>query len=257
MLKMSYGDFLETKLNGGSCMQANPGKELELVIDGTNYIRIPVRTELIKASDDIVQVVEKFTKGDVYSDDLVVVSEKVVAITQGRAFRLSEIKPSKLATFLSKFVHKSPHGIGLGSPETMELAIREVGALKIIFASIIGAFGKLFGIRGLFYRICGPKARAIDGPCDYTIPPYNDYAVLGPKEPDVVAKQIKQVIGCHVAVIDANDLGVNILGVSGSEVNIPLLEKLLKDNPLGQSAEQTPIGIIRRVEDVALVGQLV
>ena len=48
---------------------------------------------------------------------------------------------------------------------------------------------------------------------------------------------------------------IHILGVSGPEVDIPLLKKLLKDNPLGQSSEQTPIGIIRVVEEAALVGQ--
>ncbi len=235
---------------------ANPGKKLELEIDGKSYLRIPVRTDLILATDDIVQVAKDYTEGLVQSSDLIVVSEKVVAITQGRAFRLREIKPSRLAVFLSRFVHKSPHGIGLGMPETMELAIREVGALKIIFAAIIAAIGKLFGVKGLFYRICGAKARAIDGPCDYTIPPYNDYAVLGPVDPDGVARQIKAEVGCAAAIIDANDLGVNILGVSGPEVDKALLEKLLKDNPLGQSAEQTPIGIIREAVEPALAGQI-
>lgn len=233
-------------------MQANPGKKLEINVEGKNYIRYPVRTDVIQASDDIVQVVAKFTKDFIQPGDWIVVSEKVVAITQGRAFRIDEIKPSRLALLLSKFVHKSPYGIGLGMPQTMELALREVGALKIIFAAIIAAIGKLFGVRGLFYRICGEKARAIDGPCDYTLPPYNHYAVLGPKDPDKVAKKISEAVGCAVAVIDANDLGVNILGVSGPSIQIPLLEKLLKDNPLGQSSEQTPLGIIRLAEEAEL-----
>lgn len=237
-------------------MQANPGKELSFEVGRMTYLRFPVQTDLIQETDNIVEVVERYTRGMVLEGDLIVVSEKVVAITQGRAFRISEIKPSRLAVFLSRFVHKSPHGIGLGMPETMELAIREVGALKIIFASIIAAIGKLFGIRGLFYGICGPKARAIDGPCEYTIPPFNNYAVLGPKDPDLVSRKIKEAVGAHVAVIDANDLGVNILGVSGPEVDIPLLTKLLKDNPLGQSAERTPIGIIRAVRDVELAGEV-
>lgn len=230
-------------------MQANPGKKLEINVEGKNYVRYPIRTDIIQTSDDIVQIVSKFTKGLLQPNDWIVVSEKVVAITQGRAFKSGEIKPSPLATFLCKFVHKSPHGIGLGSPETMELAIREVGAVRILVAAFFSVLGKIFGIRGLFYRICGEKARAIDGPCDYTIPPYNDYAVLGPKDPGKVAKQIRAAVGCDVAVIDANDLGVNILGVSGPGINAPLLAKLLKDNPLGQSAEQTPLGIIRLAEE--------
>ncbi len=226
-------------------MDANPGKKLDLEIEGKKYLRIPVQTDLIQPIDNIVEVVDKYTAGLVQQDDLVVVSEKVVAITQGRAFKIDEIKPSRLATFLSRFVHKTPHGIGLGMPETMELAIREVGALKIIFASLVGAIGKLFGIKGVFYNICGPKVRAIDGPCNNTIPPFNEYAVLGPEDPDRVAREIKAKVNCHVAVIDANDLGVNILGVSGPELDIALLIELLKDNPLGQSSERTPIGIIR------------
>ncbi len=236
-------------------MGANPVKKLDLEVKGKKYLRIPVQTDLIQPTDNIVEVVERYTVGLLQADDLVVVSEKVVAITQGRAFRITDIKPSRLATFLSKFVHKSPHGIGLGMPETMELAIQEVGALKIIFASIVGALGKLFGVKGVFYNICGPKVRAIDGPCDVTIPPYNEYAVLGPKDPDRVAREIKSQVGCDAAVIDANDLGVNILGVSGPEVDIALLTQLLKDNPLGQSSERTPLGIIRVAEAVELASE--
>lgn len=234
-------------------MRANPGKQLELDVEGKCYVRMPVRTDIITANDDIAQVVQKYTEGLIQSGDLVVVSEKVVAITQGRAYRLEEIHPSGLAKFLSKFVYKNPHGIGLASPYTMELALQEVGRFKIIWAALIAAVGKLFGIRGLFYRLCGDKARAIDGPCDYTIPPYNHYAVLGPKDPELVAKKISAVLGCATAVIDANDLGVNILGTSGPDVDVALLKRLLKDNPLGQSAEQTPLGIIRQVSEASLV----
>lgn len=234
-------------------MGANPGKSLEIQIDSKWYLRLPIRTKIITKYDDIVQVVRESTSDLVQQGDLVVISEKVVAITQGRAFRLDEIKPSRLAKFLSKFVYKSPHGIGLGSPHTMELALREVGRFKILWASVVAALGKLFGIRGLFYRLCGEKARAIDGPCDYTIPPYNDYAVLGPERPDLVAQAVGAVLGCSVAIIDANDLGVNILGISDSSVDSVLLTKLLKDNPLGQSSEQTPIGIIRAIAEETLV----
>lgn len=235
-------------------MEANPGKKLHIEVAGKSYERLPIRTKIIVAEDDIVEIVRTSTAGLIKSGDLVVVSEKVVAITQGRAFHLDEIEPSWLAKLLSKFVYKNPAGIGLASPFTMELALREVGRFKILWASIVAAIGKLFGVRGLFYRLCGDQARAIDGPCDYTIPPYNNYAVLGPERPDAVAREISTAIGCAVAVIDANDLGVNILGVSDSNVDPTLLEKLLKDNPLGQSAEQTPLGIIRLVTEKELVG---
>jgi len=46
------------------------------------------------------------------------------------AFPIKDIRPSFLAKFLVKFVHKSPYGIGLGSPWTMELAIKEGGGIE-------------------------------------------------------------------------------------------------------------------------------
>jgi hypothetical protein len=43
------------------------------------------------------------------------------------------------------------------------------------------------------------------------------------------------VLGCEAAVIDANDLGIDILGVSSSSVDVALLKEIMRDNPLGQS----------------------
>lgn len=59
-------------------------------------------------------------------------------------------------------------------------------------------------------------------------------------------------LGCSVAIVDANDLGVNILAQARPEYSNGLLARLLKDNPLGQGAEQTPIGIIRRMPGAAV-----
>jgi hypothetical protein len=113
---------------------------------------------------------------------------------------------------------------------------------------LIGFLGKLFGIKGLFYMIAGEKARSIDGAVPYAIPPYNNYVSKGPINANEVAEKIAKKIGVLVAIVDANDFGVNILGISKG-VDKKLIAKIIKDNPLGQSDEQTPIGIIRRVSD--------
>ena len=107
------------------------------------------------------------------------ITEKAVACTQRRAIPMKDIHPRPLAKFLCKFVLKTPYGIGLGIPETMEMALQECGTIRILFAAAVSAVGKLFGIRGWFYKVAGYKARSIDGPCDYTLPPYNEYVVLG------------------------------------------------------------------------------
>ncbi len=224
-------------------------KEKQPIIEynGKEYLRIPVKTHVIQKNDDIVDVVKKYTEEIVKSDDIVFISEKVVAITQGRAFFLDEIKPRPLAVFLSRHVTKTPIGIGLGIPETMEMALRECGVLRILFAAAVSFITKLFGRKGDFYRIAGYKASSIDGPTLNTLPPYNRCVVLGPNEPDAVARRVSETIKAEVAVVDMNDFGGNILGTSKQSLDRKMILGILKDNPLGQCSEQTPIGIIRNV----------
>ncbi len=107
---------------------------------------------------------------------------------------------------------KTAYGIGLGTPETMEMALREVGTPRILLASAVAAVTKVFGRRGDFYRIVGDKARSIDGPTDGTDPPYDKRVVLGPIDPHGVAREAQQSLGRDVVVMiaDINDIGGNI-----------------------------------------------
>jgi F420-0:gamma-glutamyl ligase-like protein len=223
----------------------NQNKQLEIEVDGQKYARYPIKTHIVTDKDDIVKVVEKYAKEHLKENDQIFISERIVAISQGRAFPIKDIKPSKLANFLTKFVHKSPCGIGLKSPWTMELAVREVGALRIIFAAGISAITKPFGLRGIFYKVVGNNINAIDGPCAYTLPPFNEYAKLGPKNPNQAAKIIAQSLKTPVVIIDANDLGVNILGKSDAKIDNRFCQQVFRDNPLGQTNEQTPLCLVR------------
>ncbi len=227
--------------------QANDGKKLEVTIDGKQLQRIPLKTKLVLKGDVLDEIITEFAADKVEAGDTLFVTEKIVAITQGRSFTMDEIEPRPLARFLSKYVTKTAHGIGLGLPETMEMALRECGTPRILFAAGVSAITKLFGRRGDFYRIAGPQARAIDGPTGNTIPPYNKAVVLGPLQPNEVSKHLQTLLpaGVEVAVVDINDLGGNILGSTLSKEGEASLLKALKDNPLGQDHEQTPLGIIR------------
>ncbi len=231
-------------------LQPNKGKNLIIKVSDKRFARYPIKTKLITPEDkNISVIVEKYTKKYLQPGDIVFISEKVVAITQGRSYPINKIKTSGLARFLSRFVTKTPVGIGLGSPETMQLAIEELGIIRIMAASFVGAVGKIFGIKGLFYIITGHKARSIDGAVPYAIPPFNTHVSKGPLNANKVAKIICEKINTPVAIVDANDIGVNILGVSNG-LDKKLVAKIIKDNPLGQTDEQTPIGIIREVHPV-------
>jgi hypothetical protein len=227
--------------------EANAGKALTRTVDGTSYARIPIRTRVVMPGDDLDAFILEYAKDAVQPGDLLFVTEKIVAITQGRSFKLDSIKPRKLALFLSKYVTRTPYGIGLGMPETMEMALRECGTPRILFAAAVSAVTKAFGRKGDFYRIAGDKARAIDGPTKGTIPPYNQAVVLGPERPREVAARLKSLLGIDldVAVVDINDLGGNILGSTLDKADEKRLVAILKDNPLGQGHESTPLGIVR------------
>ena len=225
----------------------NPGKNEIITVDGKEYRRLCIKTHVITDKDRIADVAVQYAGDQMQPGDVLFITEKAVACTQKRAIPMKDIHPRPLAKLLCKFVLKTPYGIGLGIPETMEMALRECGTIRILFAAFCSAIGKLFGKRGIFYIIAGDKARAIDGPCSFTLPPYNEYVVLGPADPDKVAKEVAAALGHPVLITDINDLGGNILGRSDESLDPALYVRILKDNPLGQQSEQTPMGIIRSV----------
>ena len=246
---------------------ANEGKELDLVsaADGHTWRRFPLQTELVDKDTDLTALVrghvERFA-ADLPADALpdgapwyYVISEKIIAITQGRSWFTWEIQPRRSARLLSRFVTRTPAGIGLGDPTTMELAIREVGLPRILAASAAGAAGKLVRRKGLFYEVVGANVRAIDGPTPYSAFPSNVSAKLPPKDPDGVSAQLSAAIRVAdlpqslkesfrgTVVMDANDIGRNVLG---SDVDVPAaqLEATFADNPLGQGRQRTPMAIL-------------
>ena len=71
--------------------------------------------------------------------------------------------------------------------------------------------------------------------------------MLGPERPREVARHLKALLGgqAEVAVVDINDLGGNILGSTLDKAGEKRLVAILKDNPLGQGHQSTPLGVVR------------
>ena len=236
----------------------NPGRHLIIRRDGRSWARIPLRAELVRNQDDLGDAVgvalEKARASGIALEpgDVVAMSEKVVAITQGRSFPMDEIRVTPLASRLSRFVSRVPIGIGLGRPQTMQLALEEAGAPRILFAAACAAVTRAFGVRGVFYRVAGSRVSAIDGPTAYTLPPYNTHASKAPSDPDGVAERMSRTLSekagvdIAVAVVDTNDLAADVLGASAG-IDRTTVSRVLVDNPMGQTGEQTPFCILRRL----------
>lgn len=225
-----------------------------VVVSGKQYERVLIPTHVFRKGEDFINSISLLTKQALERNRLsedhkwfVVVTEKIIATAQGRAYFIWDIHPNIFARVLSRFVSRVSYGIGLGSPWTMQLAIQEVGLPRILFATGISLFTRPFGIRGMFYRVAGRSAAGIDGPTEYSLYPANVSAKLLPKDPQKVCESISSAIHdsrCLGAVIiDANDIGRNILG-NTTGIDDTIIAEIFRDNPMGQTDEQTPLAIV-------------
>jgi hypothetical protein len=230
----------------------NPGKSLTITVDDTTYLRLPVKTRLITTADtDILLLVDEYVAPHLMPGDIVFVSEKALTVTQGRIVDFHDIHPAGLARFLARNIknnYGTPNfkGFGHGTAFAMQLFIEEAGYPRVIFAALAAAITRPFGIKGMFYRLCGKRAKSIDCPMSFTIIEYAHAAKLAPNDPDKTAREIQKRWGSEAIILDANYRGAFSLGKSAGAPSEAFIQKLFRDNPLGQSDEMTPFAIVRK-----------
>ena len=203
---------------------------------------LPVPTRILTDKDDIIDCVEKYTRGKIGADDVISVAESVVAITQGRIVRPEDLKISRVAQFCCRFI---PDYGSLASPHGMQSLMNVVGKWRVAAALFAGFLGKIVGKSGLFYKWGGEQTALIDDVTG-TMPPFDKHIVYGPRDPEDVVARLKERLGCFGAVIaDVNDLKRSrIVGVTDGTKG-DLVAKLLIDNPFGNASQKTPICIIK------------
>ena len=71
-----------------------------------------------------------------------------------------------------------------------------------------------------------------------------------PENPKAVCNEIYEKLGIKAMIVDANDLGQELLGYSDviTESEEELLG-MIKDNPAGQGKQTTPIILIRKANE--------
>lgn len=203
---------------------------------------VPVKTRILTHRDNIADAIKEYCGDSITDKDVVAVAESVVAITQGRFYDIADIKPTLPAKVLCLFF---PLKGSLSTRYAMQKLMDEEGTFRVCSAFIIGTIGKLFGQRGLFYKLAGNQSRLID---DFsgTMPPYDKYIVFGPNKTKEVVNSIRDKVGAFGAVIaDVNDLKkADILEASKGVVKTEI-SQILIDNPFGNASEKTPITIIK------------
>ncbi|MGJ3250712.1 MAG: F420-0:Gamma-glutamyl ligase [Elainellaceae cyanobacterium] len=206
---------------------------------------LPVKTHLLTHLDDPVSVIKRYVVPHAQPGDIVTLGETPVAIMQGRWRHPADIKPGWVAKRLCYYFMPTS---SLATACGMQALIDVVGAARVVTAFIIGAIAKkLLRIPGVFYRLAGEQARLIDDVTG-TLPPYDQFIVLGPDHPLQVVNQIQQETGLSAAIVDVNDLkAVKILAAT-SDLSLSFLEQALITNPAGNADEQTPVVLIRPTE---------
>ena len=212
------------------------------------YSVYPIKTHFITISDNLDNIVSKYVLPVVKENNIIVLCEKIVSIIQNRIIYKRDVRVGFWAKFLSRFAQKTPYGFSVGNPYKMQVAIDLAGLLRVLFASFLGGGAKLLGIRGVFYRVAGHQISRIDGFYGEAFPQYAEIGILGSKDSDKVCQELKDKFGFSFAIADVNDLGRNIIGKSNDlRDKQEEISEALKDNPAGQSNQQTPIIILRRI----------
>ncbi len=202
---------------GVRTVRANPGKSIAIDTSRGRYLRIPLRTRLITTNDKLSALLDEYAKPLIVPGDVLLVSEKIVCITQNRIIKTAEVKTTPLARLLSGKVRNhvgTPEfrGLGHGTAPAMQLLIDEAGVARVLFAAAVAAVTRPLGIKGAFYYLVGKQAKSIDCPMSWTIPEFKDYAKRAPQDPDGVARELKKRYGVEAIIIDANYRGAFSLG---------------------------------------------
>lgn len=229
---------------------ANKNKEIERRVGEKIYQRYAIRTHYITVGENYIDIIKNYVVPVYQEGDILSISEKIIALCQKRVLYKKDIKLSFIAKFLSKFVHVTPAGEAVGNPYKMQIAILLSGKLKVIYAAILAGIGKIFKKKGIFYDILGEEVKGIDGFCNDAYDDYLEMGILIPQNSTNVCDEIYEKLGIKAMIVDANDLEVDILGKAESITeDFATLSQIIKDNPAGQANQQTPLILIRPLEE--------
>lgn len=230
---------------------ANEGKNVVIEAGGRQYARHAIATHFVQVGESYIDLINKYVLPVYRSGDIISSSEKVIAICQGRVVTEDQVVPGFWAKFLSKFVHQTAAGPGMGLPVKMQFAINICGLPKVLWAAICAGFDKLRGVHGTFYKMLGAEVSGLDGFYGEEIPEYEHMGVRIPSAPDKVCNEVFEKTGVVMMIVDANDLNVELLG-KGDQLKgwtDDRLLDLIRDNPAGQDRQLTPFVLIREVEE--------
>lgn len=225
------------------------GKPISIMMNNEEFLRLPIQTHFVKIGENYLDIIEKYVVSEFKEGDIISISEKIIALCQNRVIYKDDLYVGFWAKFLSKFASKNNHGVGVSNELKMAYCIEKVGILKTLFAAIASGVSKIFGKRGVFYEIVGQEVAGLDGFYPNVFKEYGNYGIENPINCSQVCNEIERKFNVPCMIVDANDLGQELLGCS-NKMRERFTEKemisLIRDNPAGQGNSCTPLVLIRK-----------
>lgn len=215
--------------------------------DGKRYQRFAIQTHFVQPGEDKCELVRRYVLPLYQPGDCLSFTAKVMGMCTNNVRTMEDTHPGFWAKKLAPFAGHNSTGIGMHQPYKMQLVIEICGLPRVLFAALVSAITRPFGVHGLFYKICGHDVAGIDGfyP-DSSFEIYHSLGVINPDHPVENCDEIEKATGVPTVVMDANDFDQNQLGKG---TRFPLtdaqIQDAMKDNPSGQGDELTPFILIR------------
>jgi len=204
---------------------------------------IPLKSPLVKEGDDVVDIVIKLLRSNrirLKDNDVIVIADKIIAISEGRVVNYEKTVPSEEAKILS------------------EKYALEPGFVQVVLDESERVFG---GVKRAILSINNGILMANAG-VDHKNAPVG-YAALWPKNPDDTAcrirKEIEKRTGKRVGVIISdsrvNPMRRGTVGIAiGSSGIVPVIDCRGRTDLFGKSLKITFINI---VDDLACMAHIV
>jgi hypothetical protein len=202
---------------------------------------LPVKTHLLSHLDTPVEIVKRYVAPHAQPGDIVTIGETPLAIMQGRWRSPTDVRPGWVAKRLCYFFLPTS---SMATACGLQTLVDIVGPARVLFAFFGGALAKILGKPGGFYQLAGEQARLIDDVTG-TLPPYDQFIVLGPVDPQKVVETIQRETGLLAAIVDVNDLKAVKIVAATPDTNPTVVTEALRSTPAGNADRQTPLVLIR------------
>lgn len=219
--------------------------------NGKKYSRFAIQTHFVEVGESQTELVKKYVLPLYRQGDMLSFGAKVMAMCTKNVKTREQVKPGFWANFLWRFAGINHTGVGMHEPYKLQLVIDMCGLPRVLLAVFCSAVTKLFGIKGVFYKVCGKGVGGIDGfYFRSSFERYKQLALINPPNPVELCNELEKETGIPVVLMDANDIQQDQLGKCD---DFPLTDEEIQDamgdNPSGQGDELTPLILIRPVKE--------